>query len=146
MKCVRIRKGVIAGNAFRICKGLGLIIPLLLAGPAALAKLDLGPAADLNGNLQGTATPLKFVGRNWRVNGTYTRVPDSDLFDIARRPAIIRQLPLPREENAIDIPFVPEPSSVIAASLLLLPLGASALRLVRKRKAGNMQMDADGRR
>lgn len=145
-------------NAFRISIRLGLTLPLLLAGPAAWATLDLGPANDtinedagfrdaspggntdaiVKGNVEDSLATLS----TWRINGTSTRVPDSTWFAKPRRPEFFRRLPSRRTQSVNspsgipinDIPSLPEPSSIIAASLLLLPFGASALRIVRKRQ------------
>lgn len=151
MKSGRIGKGVITRDVIRIAAGLGLRVLLLLAAPAALAELDLGPA---NGNavfnetrpggnvytiVNGSDDRLNVSFPNWMIGGRHTRIPDPP---VGRRPEIFRRLPVPREHNGNsssgktihDPPVVPEPSTAIAASLLLLPLAASALRVVRKRK------------
>lgn len=46
MNWLEFGKRVIDGNVTRMAVGLGLSVALLLVGPAALAALDLGPAAD----------------------------------------------------------------------------------------------------
>lgn len=152
MKWLQIRKRFISRNTFRVSKGLGLAVPLLLvAAPAALATLDMRPAPDSE---LGVSSDSSDVAANdtssvekslatysrWEVVGTHTPAPDSTLLNVAHRPENFRQLPFRRVQGANlpsgstinDTPAVPEPSTVIAASLLLLPFGAGAIRFVRK--------------
>lgn len=124
MKCVNIGNGVTTEKTIRIAVGLGLSLPLLLAAPAALADLNLGPAADfavfqmgvpgtgggawlsaevtingdvaflstmpggnhlttVNGNVQGTIPSADFAAKNWTVSGAYSQVPASTLLGFA---------------------------------------------------------------
>lgn len=62
MRSVKIRKKIITRDVIRIAVGLGLGVPLLLAGPAALACLDVGPAADFAVFQMG---PASGGGGNW---------------------------------------------------------------------------------
>lgn len=61
MKRLEIGKRVMKGNVTRIIAGIGLSLPLLLTGPAALAALDLGPAANFAVFQLGTTT----AGGSW---------------------------------------------------------------------------------
>lgn len=61
MKFNKIIKRATTGNAVRIVAGLGLSVPLLLAGPAAFAALDLGPAGNFAVFEMGTNT----AGGSW---------------------------------------------------------------------------------
>src|SRR5215469_10685370 len=73
MKSLQIGKRVIKGKVTRIAKGLGLSLPLLLAGPAAFAALDLGPAADFAVFQMGPATG---AAGTWSSSGTVTITGD----------------------------------------------------------------------
>lgn len=70
MKCFEISKGVMKGIAIRKTAGLGLSLSLLLAGPAAFAALDLGPAGQFAVFQMGTTTSGgSFQSSNIRITG-----------------------------------------------------------------------------
>lgn len=120
MKLDGVRKRVITGKAIRGAAGLGLSLPLLLTGPAALAALDLGPAGTyavfqmgtasggtgswtssnvtMDGNVGfrdtnpgGNANTIVTGNVNgslatfsrWTIQGTYIPLPAATLLDIA---------------------------------------------------------------
>lgn len=70
MKSAKIGKRVITGKAIRAAAGLGLSLPLLLAGPAAFGALELGPAADFAVFQMGTATGTgSWTSSNVQIGG-----------------------------------------------------------------------------
>lgn len=72
-----------------------------------------------------------FLPARFRMPSLHARFNDNASAAYSRVAAQIAQFS--SHFRAVDERIVPEPSSVIAAGLLLVPLGVNALRIIRKR-------------
>jgi hypothetical protein len=87
-------------------------------------------AAGASGGSAGTAIFGTFLGPNANANFNAAAT-------IIYGSLITASVNLSSGITILGIPFVPEPATVLAASLLLVPLGASMLRIARRRRAQN---------
>jgi hypothetical protein len=86
-------------------------------------------------------TPSLYASLDGTVNGTYATygIPQNlPAFQIKQEPAFKSPtaFPYPDMPPTTKVPssVVPEPSTIIAGALLLLPFGVSTLRILRRKK------------
>lgn len=116
----------VTGNGFSLSGGSQVNLSGGLTPSQVLINYLGTQAAGASGGSAGTAIFGTFLGPNANANFNAAAT-------IVYGSLITASVNLSSGITILGEPFVPEPSTFIAGALLLLPLGASALRIVRKR-------------